>query len=177
MPTKRKNETPEEFSIRRRSEREPPTENRKKYKKQYTQRPNVIDKRRAKQRTPEYRLWQNAYNNRAEVKVRKAAQRKERKEIIRQQQKARKEILKKQVFDYYSNKCICCGENEPLFLTIDHINNDGKKDRQEAGRAGLYKRIVKKNFPDTYRILCYNCNCGRARNNRICPHETKSSTL
>ena len=40
---------------------------------------------------------------------------------------------KKQIFDIYGWICNCCGEKNPKFLTIDHVFNDGFKDR-EAGR-------------------------------------------
>jgi hypothetical protein len=39
------------------------------------------------------------------------------------------------------------------------------------GRRGGINRFYKNNFPRGYRILCYNCNCGRALNNGICPHK------
>jgi hypothetical protein len=82
-----------------------------------------------------------------------------------------------QVITHYGGKCICCGETELKFLTIDHKNNDGAKERKKlSGRnvgtnnLSVYRLIVKNNYPDTYRVLCYNCNCGRERNNGICPH-------
>jgi hypothetical protein len=73
--------------------------------------------------------------------------------------------------------CVCCGITEPLFLTLDHIHNDGAKFRANPkfrgrGSRYLYKWIIKNNFPDDmFQVLCYNCNCGRARNNNICPHK------
>lgn len=90
--------------------------------------------------------------------------------------------LKKQkdlIYSHYGNICSCCGEQNLLFLSVDHINNDGYKDRQggKGSMSGgiLYDKIIKENFPDTYQILCYNCNCGKARNNGICPHELEPS--
>jgi hypothetical protein len=79
---------------------------------------------------------------------------------------------KKTVFDYYGNKCNCCGENNIKFLSIDHINNDGYKERKGRGGSSdqIHRNIIKNNFPDTYQILCFNCNLGKARNNGVCPH-------
>jgi hypothetical protein len=81
---------------------------------------------------------------------------------------------KKMVFKHYGSKCACCGEKEPNFLTIDHINNDGNKERWPSGVriTGwlLYSRIVKENYPTTYQILCMNCNFGKRMNGGICPH-------
>lgn len=79
------------------------------------------------------------------------------------------------VFAHYGNKCLCCGETEPKFLTLDHINNDGHMDRGPKRRLTAklldrHRKIIATNFPDTYRILCFNCNCGRERNGGICPH-------
>lgn len=73
------------------------------------------------------------------------------------------------IYDHYGNKCSCCGESTKAFLTIDHINGDGGEDRKASGN--MYKRIVEAGFPDTLRLLCFNCNCGRERNGGICPHE------
>lgn len=79
------------------------------------------------------------------------------------------------VFNFYGSKCNCCGEDGRSFLAIDHINNDGHSDRAEKGykRRGyvLYKYIVKQNFPDTYQILCWNCNWSKRVNKGICEHK------
>lgn len=81
--------------------------------------------------------------------------------------------LRETVFSHYGNSCACCGETEPAFLTIDHILNDGKLDRgnSERGGHGLYRKIIREEFPNTYQILCWNCNCGKHKNNGICPHK------
>jgi hypothetical protein len=76
---------------------------------------------------------------------------------------------KLQVFAAYGNKCSCCGETKKAFLTIDHIFNDGIGDYR-----GLYDRLIKLGFPkDRYRLLCFNCNCGRRVNGGVCPHKTR----
>lgn len=76
------------------------------------------------------------------------------------------------VLTHYGGKCECCGEDEPLFLTVDHINGGGKKHRQEIGGGGFYlhRWLIKNNFPEGFRILCFNCNCGRSLNKGVCPH-------
>lgn len=70
-------------------------------------------------------------------------------------------IDKYKVLEAYGNKCKCCEENNSLFLTIDHINNNGAIERKTIGSSrNLYKHIIKSNFPqDNYQLLCYNCNC------------------
>jgi len=86
--------------------------------------------------------------------------------------------LRRQVLEHYGGKppkCACCEESEYEFLTVDHLNNDGTKERREAGTGGhhSYRFIIRNNFPEKYQILCYNCNCGRGKLNQnfICPHK------
>lgn len=94
----------------------------------------------------------------------------------------KKEDLLKQIRDGYGGVCACCGEGNPLFLTIDHVNNDGYKIRPRNKKSNseenqfsghYYTRIIKEGFPDYLQLLCWNCNCGKHRNKGICPHQTK----
>lgn len=70
--------------------------------------------------------------------------------------------------------CECCGECEYKFLCLDHLNNNGSKDRKKYSSWTILKRILKMtNSEKEYRILCFNCNNGRVHNNGICPHKIK----
>lgn len=74
----------------------------------------------------------------------------------------------------YGNKCNCCGEPNLDFLTFDHVNNDGYKRRPRNGYNGtnIYYWLADNNYPKSIQVLCYNCNCGRARRkDKICPHK------
>lgn len=84
-----------------------------------------------------------------------------------------REKLTKKVIEHYGGKCECCGETNFLFLTIDHIKRNGKEERRKLGSNNLsiYRKIILENYPEGYRVLCYNCNCGRERNNGVCPHK------
>ena len=88
-------------------------------------------------------------------------------------QKLYKQRLKKEVFEAYGNKCVCCGETNLAFLTIDHIYNDGAAHRAAGVRSGTqtYMWLKRNKYPNAFRILCYNCNCGRQNNGGICPHQ------
>ena len=80
---------------------------------------------------------------------------------------------KRIVYDHYGHECSCCGETEPKFLTIDHINDDGAEHRRKSSSGHtFFKSIINTGFPDTFRILCFNCNSGRYRNGGKCPHES-----
>ena len=78
----------------------------------------------------------------------------------------------------YICSCLGCGVVEPLFLTLDHIKGGGNRHRLIIGIRGgqIYRWIVKHNFPvGMFRVLCSNCNTGRARNGGICPHMEESN--
>lgn len=82
--------------------------------------------------------------------------------------------LKEKAYAHYGKRCACCGEAEPMFLTIDHINNDGAKyRRQGVGGKWLYRWLEKNNYPNEFQILCRNCNFGKYINKGICPHKGK----
>ena len=85
--------------------------------------------------------------------------------------------LKLQVIAAYGGACSCCGEIDPRFLTVDHVNGGGTKHREET-KGKLYRWVRNNNFPTSIQILCFNCNCGRSVNGGICPHKDqhKSST-
>lgn len=86
--------------------------------------------------------------------------------------------LKLEVFSHYSQgepKCECCGVTGIHFLTLDHINNDGKEDRKLNGLgATFYARMKRLGYPPGIRVFCWNCNFGRTMTeDGECPHKTK----
>lgn len=84
----------------------------------------------------------------------------------------RARAIKEQVFAHYGRTCACCGESEPGFLTIDHVNGCGREVRKEHGLGSTFYRWLRKSrFPEGFQTLCYNCNMGRAKNGGVCPHE------
>lgn len=81
-----------------------------------------------------------------------------------------------EIYQHYGNRCVCCGECNRLFLTIDHVDNDGSVHREKYGSGTPFYKWIKSNgYPDSLQILCYNCNCGRARNGGVCPHKLNQS--
>jgi len=84
---------------------------------------------------------------------------------------------KQAVLDHYGHACACCGEARSAFLTIDHIDGGGNKHRKEiGGSAHLHSWLIKNKFPDGFRTLCFNCNCGRRFTGGVCPHELERKT-
>lgn len=73
--------------------------------------------------------------------------------------------------------CACCGESDPIFLTIDHVNNDGNAHRKEIGKRVIYYWLKDHNYPPGFQILCWNCNRAKHYNGGVCPHQLRLSTL
>jgi hypothetical protein len=61
---------------------------------------------------------------------------------------------KKEVFNHYGGKCRWpgCKVTDVDGLTIDHILNDGYKDR--SMKSVFYKYIIDQKFPNIYQVLC-----------------------
>lgn len=76
-------------------------------------------------------------------------------------------LLKQTVLSHYGQVCNCscgCTTTKFEYLTIDHKNSDGAKQRKDQGTHGgqsTYRRIIKAGFPDDLQILCWNCNCAK----------------
>lgn len=78
--------------------------------------------------------------------------------------------LRKEVLAHYGAVCNCCGETIEGFLTIDHIEGDGRKHREEIGTDAIYRWLKKNNYPTGFQVLCFNCNDAK-RNKAVCPHQ------
>ena len=89
--------------------------------------------------------------------------------------------IRQEVLDHYGNKCACCGETMPEFLSIDHIHGGGnghRKSLEENGMkkhhgTGFYKWLIDNNYPDGFQLLCHNCNFAKGHYGK-CPHELSS---
>lgn len=86
--------------------------------------------------------------------------------------------LKLEVFRAYGGpRCRCCGEGVLAFLSIDHINEDGAKHREQLRKPGearsggnIYWWLKRNDFPPGFQVLCFNCNRGKHFNGGVCPH-------
>jgi hypothetical protein len=78
---------------------------------------------------------------------------------------------------YGGYKCNCCDEAEKMFLSIDHVNNDGaamrKANLYRGSGTGFYQWLIKNKFPDGFQVLCMNCQVGKHKNGGVCPHQRK----
>ena len=86
---------------------------------------------------------------------------------------SRNRRVRREVLSHYSDgipHCVCCGETEFEFLTIDHINGGGNAHRKSTGSgANMTDWIRRNNYPDGFQILCMNCNWAKGMYGE-CPH-------
>lgn len=83
--------------------------------------------------------------------------------------------LRAELVAAYGGRCACtkCPETNPAFLTLDHINGDGRAHRMKLG-SHTYADLRRRGWPrEGYRLLCWNCNA-MTRFGRTCPHEEES---
>lgn len=87
--------------------------------------------------------------------------------------KKKKSELRSEMLLAYGSICSCCGESNPAFLTIEHLRGGGKRHMVSCGGyLGMLRDLKQRGWPkDDYTILCYNCNCAKAKRGGICPHE------
>lgn len=161
----------------------------RKYQRQKDRYPEIKNKLNARKRErtatdPEYRKKRKNYRFNWLSKDPTHAQ-----EILRKNGKLNYERHKDKMLDYmhertknlrfetiywYSNGEMCCakcGENHIEFLAIDHLNNNGTKERREH-KGNFMKRLVSSGFPEGYQILCHNCNIIKDRELRASKNPT-----
>ena len=88
--------------------------------------------------------------------------------LKRQRVSARRRLVRDRqaAFTYYGSCCAYCGESIELFLTIDHMKDDGAAHRRSlrAGGAGgheIYAWLRKNGYPPNFQTLCFNCNAAK----------------
>jgi hypothetical protein len=81
----------------------------------------------------------------------------------REQASLTRRFTREAVLRKLGGQCVCCGEREYVFLDLDHVNNDGSKDRKKA----TWRLALRE--PHRFQILCRNCNWGKYRGG--CPHQ------
>lgn len=68
----------------------------------------------------------------------------------------------------YGLGCVCCGEREIAFLTIDHVIS-GVPESPRGGTT-FYRWLEKNAYPVGFQTLCFNCNDGK-HHRPHCPHQ------
>lgn len=91
----------------------------------------------------------------------------------RRKHRERRRSRKKDALSGYGELCSCCGEDEFVKLTIDHVDGDGAKHRSEvypgktpkkrglSNSEKIHLQIVAEGWPDRYQVLCIRCNASK----------------
>ncbi len=82
--------------------------------------------------------------------------------------------LKSKAIEVFGGRCMCCGEANECFLTLDHTNNDGAEHRKIVNKIafGIYGWLEREGYPkDGLQLLCWNCNMAKRANGGVCPHK------
>ena len=115
--------------------------------------------------------------NKDRIKARSAAyQREHLAEVVAYHRDYRKR-QRIEAIAVYGGACDCCGETEPAFLTIHHVDGGGNAHRKEvcgAARRGgqrFYAWLKRQGWPAGFAVRCWNCNSGAEINGGVCPHE------
>lgn len=94
-------------------------------------------------------------------------------EKFRVQGRNRWKRIRKEVFDKYGRFCRCCGLTDDRFLTLDHVNGDGKAHRLAVGLgSSMYAWALKNGCPENLEPYCWNCNLGK-KIYGTCPHQSQ----
>jgi len=80
--------------------------------------------------------------------------------------------LKAQILQAYRGQCQHCGEDNPDFLQIDHVNDDGNTHRRSlSGKnqgCNIYTWLRKNGFPkEGFQLLCANCNTAKSKKKQL----------
>jgi hypothetical protein len=117
--------------------------------------------------------------NRDEYNKKQMEWRKNNPKAMKEYARCRKVVVDKmreEVIKGYGGVCVWCGERDPRALEIDHVNNDGAKERKEINKRltygrGLYGRLISAEFPPQYQLLCCSCNRVKCLYGGVLPKE------
>jgi hypothetical protein len=128
-----------------------------------------INKRICKKCDYEYiKVWRQ--NNRDKYNQISKKWRQNNRDKVNQQKREWYHQLRDEVIDAYGGKCKCCDETRKEYLSIDHIDGNGNKQKREIGvrtPQEFYCWLKENNYPEEFQVLCFNCNCGK-RNCSVC---------
>ena len=68
---------------------------------------------------------------------------------------------------HYGGSCAYCGESIEVFLTFDHVNDDGGEFRKQKNGTNrglnMGRWLRQNNYPANIQLLCSNCNSAKAK--------------
>ena len=128
-------------------------------KKEYKQAYDQTEKR--KKRIAEYSL-----ENKEKIYKRALAWRVKNRPRLRVKNNIRAEKRRTVLVNLMGGICKCCGENDPIYLQFDHVNNDGNLEKKSERGHRSWKLSLKayQANPNRYQLLCANCNWAKQLN-------------
>jgi hypothetical protein len=84
----------------------------------------------------------------------------------------RTQAIKQAAINAYGGMCACCDATELVWLTIDHVADDGAAKRRSGEHTHGHKFYVwlrDQGYPDGFQVLCFNCNWAKSHGG--CPHQ------
>jgi len=115
--------------------------------------------------------------NEKEIKERNKKYRSTHKERLTVQSKIYVRNVRRKLIELIGNMsekrkpiCMCCGEDDLMYLQIDHVYNDGSKDKQKNNlyrRGVLHTRREYLKNPKRFQLLCANCNYAKHKNGGV----------
>jgi hypothetical protein len=90
--------------------------------------------------------------------------------------------VKQAAIDAYGGRCICCGEERLIFLSIDHVHGDGRahreRMREQHESRDIYVWLRNHGYPQDGRlqVLCHNCNMAK-RTRSACPCQNPQTCM
>jgi 5-methylcytosine-specific restriction endonuclease McrA len=70
----------------------------------------------------------------------------------------------------YGGKCVVCSEDNPKYLQLDHIANDGVDHREQLtgkrhgiSNPSMYRWALKNGCPPSLQLLCANCHLTKTK--------------
>jgi hypothetical protein len=100
-------------------------------------------------------------------------------EIHKQQVRANYDRYREDMFNALGHTCACCGEPEKVFLSLEHLKQNGNEHRRRVGgnKCSTFSALLdarKHGFPkDEYGVLCMNCQRGTLLPEG-CPHKRQA---
>jgi hypothetical protein len=161
-----------EDDLRRQRNREASARYRERHREKFNRRMREWRENNREQARKQSRDWRNRKLETLSPDAVAAFRAAEANKTRRLQQKIREEVFAA----YGGFTCNCCGETEQMFLSIDHVENNGAAERKaglySGSGTGFYQWLRKQGFPSGYQVLCMNCQTGKHKNGGVCPHQT-----
>ena len=125
-----------------------------------------IEKRRL-ENLAQTRRWKKTPHGAAKIKEYAKKYRAKHSASLSNKQSIYMRKKRKILVELMDGKCVCCGEDDPIYLQIDHVDNDGYKDNVRTASGISRNKITVNQYlenPKKYQLLCANCNHAKHKN-------------